>query len=208
MMTTLEPLLTQFRARHPFGTILTELVQTEQSQALVTVTIKIDSNILASALGQGETVEIATASALKQVLAMAGFVSTATSDMPPLSFAPEKAARVSNGFVAPIEPRQVVETRVPEEERPAPRRTAVTYAPPPEPFEEEEDAFVDLSDLIAATDVQMKRLGWTNVQGRTHLSQTYGKNARKDLLEEELQDFLAYLKRQPSRRAPAADTPF
>jgi hypothetical protein len=56
---------------------------------------------------------------------------------------------------------------------------------------------VNLSDVIAQTDVQIERLGWTKEQGREHLKKTYGKLGRSLLSEEELLDFLDYLKSQP-----------
>jgi hypothetical protein len=56
---------------------------------------------------------------------------------------------------------------------------------------------VNLSDVIAQTDVQIERLGWTKEQGREHLKKTYGKLGRSLLSEEELLDFLNYLKSEP-----------
>lgn len=51
----------------------------------------------------------------------------------------------------------------------------------------------DNSDLLAKTTVEIKRLGWTNPQGREHLIATYGKTMRAELNDEELLDFLTYL---------------
>lgn len=56
---------------------------------------------------------------------------------------------------------------------------------------------VDLSDVIAKTDVELQRLGWTPEQGRDHLIQTYGKRARTLLTAEELHGFLKHLESQP-----------
>ncbi|MGB3533754.1 MAG: hypothetical protein WBA13_09575 [Microcoleaceae cyanobacterium] len=53
--------------------------------------------------------------------------------------------------------------------------------------------YQDFSDDIAKTDIQLKRLGWTNEQGAAHLQKTYGKRSRSRLSEEELLDFLNYL---------------
>jgi hypothetical protein len=57
--------------------------------------------------------------------------------------------------------------------------------------------FVDLSDVIAQTDVELARLGWTKTQGREHLKRAYGKRSRQELDETELYDFLHYLESQP-----------
>ncbi len=56
---------------------------------------------------------------------------------------------------------------------------------------------VDLSDVIAKTDVELQRLGWTAEQGREHLIKTYGKRGRTLLTEEELHSFLQHLESQP-----------
>ena len=56
---------------------------------------------------------------------------------------------------------------------------------------------VDLSDIIAQTDVELRRLGWTSAQGREYLEQTYGKRSRQQLSDEELLTFLLYLESQP-----------
>ncbi len=55
---------------------------------------------------------------------------------------------------------------------------------------------VDLSDVIAKTDVELQRLGWTPEEGREHLIKTYGKRGRTLLTEEELHGFLKYLESQ------------
>lgn len=62
---------------------------------------------------------------------------------------------------------------------------------------------VDLSDIIAQTTIELKRLGWNEVQGRTHLMAAYGKRSRQQLTDEELLEFLDYLKSQPSEPEPS-----
>jgi hypothetical protein len=56
---------------------------------------------------------------------------------------------------------------------------------------------IDLSDIIAQTDVELQRLGWDVNQGREFLEKTYGKRSRHDLSDEELLEFLLYLEGQP-----------
>jgi len=46
--------------------------------------------------------------------------------------------------------------------------------------------------------VELKRLGWTNQQGRDYLVQTYGKRSRQLLKDDELLDFLQHLESEPS----------
>ena len=55
---------------------------------------------------------------------------------------------------------------------------------------------VDLSDVIAQTDVELRRLGWTSEQGREYIEKTYGKRSRQQLTDEELMSFLLYLEEQ------------
>lgn len=55
---------------------------------------------------------------------------------------------------------------------------------------------VDLSDIIAQTDVEMARLGWSRTQGRSYLEQTFKKVSRQQLTDEELLTFLLYLESQ------------
>jgi len=57
---------------------------------------------------------------------------------------------------------------------------------------------IDFSELIARTNVELKRLGWTNQQGRDYLIKTYGKRSRQLLTDEQLLDFLHYLESEPS----------
>lgn len=53
---------------------------------------------------------------------------------------------------------------------------------------------MNLSDVIALTDAELQRLGWSNKKRRRHLKKTYGKQSRQQLTEEELLQFLSYLK--------------
>lgn len=67
---------------------------------------------------------------------------------------------------------------------------------------------VDLSDIIAQTDVELKRLNWSVRQGREYLEKRYNKRSRHDLSDEELLEFLLYLETQPSApMPPPADQP-
>lgn len=55
---------------------------------------------------------------------------------------------------------------------------------------------LDLSDILAQTDVELKRLGWTSAQGRKYLQQTYDKRSRQHLTDDELLEFLDFLQAQ------------
>ncbi len=79
-------------------------------------------------------------------------------------------------------------------DRPAPTKPAKSepaIAPAPEEPE-------DLSSLIALTDIEMDRIGWTKQEGRDYLKRTYRKSTRQKLEVDELMDFLNYLRALPS----------
>jgi hypothetical protein len=65
--------------------------------------------------------------------------------------------------------------------------------PPAPPVPSLDHTALDLSDIIAQTSVELKRLGWSESQGRTYLQRTYNKRSRQQLTDEELLDFLNYL---------------
>lgn len=67
----------------------------------------------------------------------------------------------------------------------------------PSNLDTEDEEFQDLSEVLAKTDVEMQRLGWTLEQGREHLIKIYRKRSRTLLTEEELHQFLKYLQSQP-----------
>jgi hypothetical protein len=56
------------------------------------------------------------------------------------------------------------------------------------------ESAIDYKDVVAAIDSEMKRLGWTKEQGRDYLSEKYNKRSRQLLTDEELLEFLSYLK--------------
>ena len=80
--------------------------------------------------------------------------------------------------------------------------------PPPPPAQQEaepdiqsqptSETPIDFSEIIARTNVELKRLGWTNQQGRDYLIETYGKRSRQLLTDEELLDFLHHLELEPT----------
>ena len=55
----------------------------------------------------------------------------------------------------------------------------------------------DFNEIKYKIDLEMKRLGWTNEQGRDYLLSTYGKRSRLHLKDEELLEFWRYLETLP-----------
>lgn len=106
-------------------------------------------------------------------------------DLPPEEELKEQPlTAVSTSNVTPFTPRSHT---APEEVKIPTEKTRKTKKSEP----------VDLSDIIAQTDVHIERLGWTPEQGKEYLIKTYNKRGRTLLNEEELRDFLRYLQAQP-----------
>lgn len=80
-----------------------------------------------------------------------------------------------------------------DDKPPAPPDTEVSSS-----SSNDEETTMDYSDIIARTNVELKRLQWTNEQGRKFLEETYGKRSRSLLSESELLEFLQYLEKQPT----------
>jgi hypothetical protein len=62
---------------------------------------------------------------------------------------------------------------------------------------------IDLSDAIAQIGTEIERIGWTKKQGSSYLQQTYSKKTRAELTEDELLEFLHYLKALPYKGHPS-----
>jgi hypothetical protein len=79
--------------------------------------------------------------------------------------------------------------------------TPVDFSSSPDP--------IDLSDAIAQIGAEIERIGWNKKQGSAHLQKTYSKRTRAELTEEELLEFLSYLKSLPSKhQAELSPVPF
>ncbi|MEA5536908.1 DNA primase, partial [Crocosphaera sp. XPORK-15E] len=60
---------------------------------------------------------------------------------------------------------------------------------------------IDWDDVVSAIDQLMKRLGWDKNRGKRHLILTYGVNSRRQLTDEQVFEFLAFLKSQSKFKA-------
>lgn len=98
----------------------------------------------------------------------------------------------------------IVSFPLPEATSPAPSlfEPSTTAIPSSDDFggdrPEDEEEPIDFSEIIARSNLELKRLGWTSDQGRNYLLQTYGKRSRQLLSDEQLIEFLAYLEQQPT----------
>jgi len=99
-------------------------------------------------------------------------------------------AQANGGSESPL-PLEMLPLQVPE-------ITVEQTTPPPNVAGLETGEPIDFSEIIARSNVELKRLNWTNDQGKNYLLQTYGKRSRQLLSDEELIEFLQYLEIQPT----------
>jgi len=107
-------------------------------------------------------------------------------DFPPVASPQPAFEPITSGFTKGSE--ATVESPVPSYAPVELHAIATEATPTEEP--------VDFSDIVARTNVELKRLGWTNQQGRDYLVKTYNKRSRQLLSDHELLEFLHYLEIQ------------
>ncbi len=187
-------------------------------QYLVKATVTLGEQVVATALAADQNLTVADDQAKARVLAMLGFEAAAS--VQPSTLQPPQQVPVTNtngsasdtNISASDDVTSVTSAKLPQttdnedigrpidsftpDEAPAPSQVPASSlaAPTLESFDDSHP--VDLSDIIAQTDVEMARLGWSNVQGRTYLEKTFNKRSRQQLTDEELLTFLLYLESQ------------
>ncbi len=180
------------------GSLLTDLLRVEEGIYIVKAQVIVNNTVLGSGIAGSNTVEAAEDAALKRALNHAGFGRPST----PLGSGVEPSGRSAylpnpdwvNGHTSslPIAPQSI-----PPQPAPAPLQTVQTKPTPPSV--ESGTDMDDLSDIIAQTDVELQRIGWTNKEGREFLEKHFHKKSRHQLTDTELREFLRYLKQQPPR---------
>ncbi|MEB3174527.1 MAG: hypothetical protein VKN60_04960 [Cyanobacteriota bacterium] len=105
---------------------------------------------------------------------------------------PPEESNGDNGHSAEAEPD------LPRMTWTAPEAGIGLEAPDTSPEEPEAGESLDFADIIARSNIELKRLGWTSEQGRNYLLQTYGKRSRQLLSDEELLEFVQYLESLPN----------
>ncbi|WP_339390270.1 hypothetical protein [Crocosphaera watsonii] len=96
-------------------------------------------------------------------------------------------------------PLPIVETpQEPEIEETSLPISEITEEPEIEEKPPVEEELLDFSEIIARSNVELKRLKWTTEQGREYLVKTYGKRSRQVLSDGELLEFLRYLEGLPT----------
>lgn len=224
----------QFRAQYPMGSLTSELLKAESDHYIVRALVQVGGNTLATGLSAASTIEAAEDHARLRALVVLGIETTTfetqahlmsnqdQAQLQPASLSEDLQSIANRALDAdPDWDQDPANLQMPvpefdEEDVPPPRpangnrrgktkatqkrksaRSASADLPPL-------DSPMDLSDVLAQTDVELKRLGWTNTQGRQHLQQTYNKRSRQHLTDQELLEFLDYLQSQ----ANVDDAPF
>jgi len=218
MSTALDALFAQLRHHHPTAALTTALLSHEDSTYVVKASITLETGGTLTAMAAADRVEDAEDRACERALGrIFGLVSPAVVPAPPTHPEPQVTPDPPPRSDPPAAPPPAVEAVAQVNAEP-PMVTVPPTAAGPEaqddpaeggqilpPPSSSMDALppvagppVDLSDIIAQTDVELRRLGWGVNEGRTYLEQTYGKRSRHDLTDEELLAFLLHLESQPN----------
>ncbi len=205
-------MLSHFHERHPMGSIITDLLQVEEGIFIVKAQVIVNNTVLGTGLAGSTTIEEAEDAALQRALDHAGFTKAnlkafASQAPTPMSSAPMSNAPMSNAPVYPSPARpapgnghQDGSWSLPEH-RPAPAPDpsgSATYSEMTGSSDTGVDTD-DLSDIIAQSDVELQRIGWSAQEGREFLKSRFNKKSRHQLSPGELREFLGFLKQQPTR---------
>ncbi|MEM6446225.1 MAG: hypothetical protein AAF704_06605 [Cyanobacteria bacterium P01_D01_bin.123] len=213
-------MLSYFRDRHPLGSILTDLLRVEEGIYVVKAQIVASGIVLGTGMAGSTTVEEAEDAAISRAQRVAGYDAAQLARVSgefqrniipalSLSTAAPNGHTVTNGTSAPLAADSFgsdgptadwsppVDPEPPSDSAPAASQTTLLEIEPE-----------DLSDIIAQSDVELKRIGWGPKEGRKYLESTFEKRSRQQLDEKELRKFLAHLKKQPTRLVVEAEEAF
>ncbi|MGL5034693.1 MAG: hypothetical protein ACRC6M_12925 [Microcystaceae cyanobacterium] len=129
--------------------------------------------------------------------------------LPQLELIPEPEPSLFPAEIESLEPEIIASSPVPPVPLPLSLEPTLTLEPetPASPVASDPEVTsplpdpnqpIDFSEVIARSNVELKRLNWTNEQGKNYLLQTYGKRSRQLLSDEELLEFVLYLEAQPN----------
>lgn len=199
----------EFRTRYPKGCLTADLVSMYDGQYVVRAAVTNQGETLATGLAAHIDIQIAEDSARDRALAILGIAAAGAPSQPDVTNGAMAIPTATTSALAAAEKFSEIEPELEPEE------PEEDLGPPIDAIEESSAASaqpsaaaialenfntstlpVDLSDVIAQTDVELRRLGWTSVQGREYLEKTYSKRSRTQLTDEELMSFLLYLEEQ------------
>lgn len=222
----LSSLFAQFRQQYANGSLTTELLMTHAEQYVIKATVTIGEQTVATALAADQSLTVADDQAKTRVLSMLGFAQITSQETRGDVTQPVNEPSSTDAFQAPaanltsksgslpaiseisspaVEPDiddsedigRPIDSITPDE-APAPSEVPASSLAAVAIKNFDDTNPVDLSDIIAQTDVEMARLGWSSLQGRDYLEKTFSKRSRQQLTDEEILTFLLYLESQPT----------
>lgn len=178
-------------AQPPADSSLTDAPVKESSAQATTVTASASPKTTATAAEEPPSSSFATASA------GANFSQATLESEPNVAFSETetKTEESPQQPAAPVNNPSSTEEKTPSNDNASPVESSDISV---SSSSSDEQTTMDYSDIIARTNVELKRLQWTNEQGRKFLEETYGKRSRSLLSESELLEFLQYLEKQPT----------
>ncbi len=84
-----------------------------------------------------------------------------------------------------------------ESTKPATADSSTSKTKPKKKQDEDGTIVLEYNDVIDETNIHIKRIRWSKEQGRNYLIETYGKRSRHSLTEQQLFEFLQFLRAQP-----------
>jgi hypothetical protein len=177
-------MFTELRRRYPQACLISELLTFNQGKYVVRVSVQNDGVTMVTGMAAAETIEQAEDQARARVMGILGELPIPTPHTNNSVITPPIANHGRTiDAVSPIKMIDPVETIAKEE--------------PPPPESPETTDITDIKEVMAKTEIELRRLGWSVQQGRNFLLERYNKRARTLLTDQELLDFLAYLEAQP-----------
>jgi hypothetical protein len=185
------------------GSLLTDLLRVEEGIYIVKAQVMVNNTVLGSGIAGSNTVEEAEDAALKRALNHAGFGRSTHPLGLGIDSAPARAPYLPtpdlvNGHTqsSPVPPAP---DSIASPVKQTPTGLSGLIEPAAARASEPEAFMDDLSDIIAQTDVELQRIGWSAKEGREFLENRFQKKSRHQLSDAELREFLRYLKQQPPR---------
>lgn len=191
-----------FRSNYPQASLITELLQIDHGYYIVRCLVQELGITLCCGLSADRSVEIAENNAIERALTLLAVRNDSGSKSLIIKKAEDwdiknKNAKDKDIFIAPpVESKKSLEDITVEDILKEASESLIEVLPEVEELSEDFTEPVepmDFSQIIARTNQELKRLGWTSQQGKEHLMQKYGKRSRQLLTDDELRDFLSFL---------------
>ncbi len=194
--------LDEFHRRYPTGSLVSELLQIHDGLFIVKTSLLVGGSVLATGMAAAPTLEHAEDSARQRALQLLGIQLPLQTQAELIAEDSSPALPNSQRAAVPWPEEETSELILEPAPPPSARRSRSASKAASDKVASKQEP-VDFADEIAQTTVEMKRLGWTEAQGRACLLERYGKRSRQQLSDQELLDFLHFLQRQPSAGEPS-----